>query len=113
MGVFLLILLVYFYFLKKNLNFYLILACAIFFILGFLNSNLLTPLNKTWIKFGDLLGKFISPIILILVYFVVIFSTKIILRIFNKDILDLNLAKDSKTYWKKRENFLSNMNKQF
>ena len=33
----------------------------IFLVLGVLNSNILTPLNKLWSKFGILLGKIISP----------------------------------------------------
>ena len=112
-GSFLLILFIYLFFSKGNLDFYLLITSAIFLILGLLNSNLLTPLNKGWIKFGYLLGKFISPIILTLIYFVIIFPTKLILKICNKDILDLNLNKEAKTYWKRKEKSISDMNKQF
>lgn len=112
-GFFLLILFIYFYFKKENLNFYLIISSATFFILGFLNSNLLTPLNKIWIKFGDLLGKITSPIIIGIMYFLVVFPTKIIITIFNKDILDLNLNKETKTYWKKKEKMANSMDNQF
>ena len=112
-GSFLLIVFIYIFFNTGNLNFYLIIASAIFFVLGIFNSNLLTPLNKVWIKFGYLLGKFVSPIILTLIYFVIIFPTKLILKIYNKDILDLNLNKEAKTYWKRKEESISNMNKQF
>ena len=110
---FLLILFIYLFFNTGNLNFYLLIASAIFFILGLLNSNLLTSLNKGWIKFGDLLGKFVSPIILALIYFVIIFPTKLILKMCNKEILDLNLNKEAKTYWKRKETSFSNMNNQF
>ena len=110
---FILILFIYLFFNTGNLNFYLIIASAIFFILGFFNSSLLTLLNKGWIKFGDLLGKFVSPIILALIYFVIIFPTKLILKICKKDILDLNLNKEAKTYWKRKETSFSNMNNQF
>ena len=110
---FILILFIYLFFNTGNLNFHLIIASAIFFILGFFNSSLLTLLNKGWIKFGDLLGKFVSPIILALIYFVIIFPTKLILKICKKDILDLNLNKEAKTYWKRKETSFSNMNNQF
>ena len=40
----------------------------IFLILGLINSKILTPLNKLWFKFGLLLGKFISPLILSLIH---------------------------------------------
>ena len=36
----------------------------IFLILGLLNSNALSPLNLLWMKFGILLGKTISPIVM-------------------------------------------------
>jgi len=39
-----------------------------FLILGLLNSKILTPLNSVWIKFGEYLGKFISPIIMMFIF---------------------------------------------
>ena len=42
----------------------------IFLILGLINSKLLTPLNKAWVKFGEILGKIIAPIVMAAVYFV-------------------------------------------
>ena len=36
----------------------------IFLVLGLLNSKLLTPLNKVWFKFGILLGKIVSPLVM-------------------------------------------------
>ena len=41
----------------------------IFLILGLLNSNVLTPLNKIWFKFGIALGKMISPIVMGIIFF--------------------------------------------
>ena len=45
---------------------------TIFFILGVINSSLLSPLNKIWFKFGLLLGKFISPLVMGLIFFLVV-----------------------------------------
>ena len=44
----------------------------IFLILGLINSKILTPLNRLWFKFGLLLGKFISPIIMGIIFFIVV-----------------------------------------
>ena len=52
-----------------NLNLYFSITSLIFLILGLLNSKLLSPLNKIWIKFGEILGVIIAPIIMALVYF--------------------------------------------
>ena len=59
----------------------------IFLILGILNSNFLTPLNKIWMKIGVLLGNIVSPIIMGIVYFGVVFPTGFLMKIFGKDIL--------------------------
>ena len=82
-------------------------------ILGLLNSRLLSPLKKIWIKFGELLGKFISPLVMFLIYFFIVFPTNLVLKILNKDILGLTIHKKKDTYWKKKEKTKSSMDNQF
>ena len=41
---------------------------VIFLVLGLTNSKILNPLNKLWFKFGILLGKFISPLIMGMIF---------------------------------------------
>ena len=99
---------------NNNTSYYLIIISIIFLFLGLRNSQLLTPLNKLWIKFGFLLGKIISPIVMAIVYFSVVFVTKIFLVLIKKDILNLKLDKNIKTYWvNKNNNEKSNMKNQF
>ena len=99
---------------NNNNSYYLIIISIIFLFLGLRNSQLLTPLNKLWIKFGFLLGKIISPIVMAIVYFSVVFVTKIFLVLMKKDILNLKLDKNIKTYWvNKNNNEKSNMKNQF
>ena len=85
----------------------------IFLILGFLNSKLLTPLNKLWFKFGILLGAFVSPIIMAIVYFIVVTPTGFIMKVFGKDILNSKFQKNKKTYWIERKKIKSSMKEQF
>ena len=85
---------------------------SIFFILGIQNSRLLTPLNILWFKFGMLLGRFVSPIVMGLVFFLVVTPTGIIMRIFKKDLLKLK-KNNSKTYWINRSESKSDMKNQF
>ena len=61
----------------------------IFLVLGLLNSSILTPLNKIWFKFGIILGKIISPVIMAIIFFLVVTPTGLIMRILRKDILNL------------------------
>ena len=97
----------------ENLNFYFITISIIFLILGLINSKLLTPLNKSWIKLGEILGIIIAPIVMALVYFVVLTPISIIVRIFGKDLLGLKFLKEKETYWIKRKKSLGSMKKQF
>ena len=97
----------------ENLNFYFITASVIFLLLGLINSKLLTPLNKSWIKLGEILGIVIAPIVMALVYFVILTPVSLIVRVFGKDLLNLKFLKEKETYWIKRKKSLGSMKKQF
>ena len=97
----------------NNLNLYFLISSGIFLILGAINSKLLTPLNKTWIKFGEILGLIIAPIVMSLVYFVILTPVSLIVRLFGKDLLGLKFIKENETYWIKRKKNLTSMDKQF
>jgi len=97
----------------NNLNLYFLITSGIFLILGAINSKLLTPLNKTWIKFGEILGLIIAPIVMSLVYFVILTPVSLIVRLFGKDLLGLKFIKEYETYWIKRKKNLTSMDKQF
>ncbi len=84
----------------------------IFLVLGLLNSKLLTPLNKVWFKFGILLGKIVSPLVMGLIFFFVVTPTGIIMRILKKDLLNLKFNKKT-TYWIEKNDPKSNMKNQF
>ena len=54
-----------------------------------MKSRFLTPLNIAWIKFGELLGVIIAPVIMGLVYFLVVLPIGIFMRVLGKDLLKL------------------------
>ena len=97
----------------NNLNLYFLITSGIFLILGALNSKLLTPLNKTWIKFGEILGLIIAPIVMGIVYFIILTPISLIVRVLGKDLLGIKLNKKIDTYWIKRKKNIGSMNKQF
>ena len=86
---------------------------GIFFILGIFNSKLLLPLNKIWFKFGMLLGNFIAPIVMGVIYFIILTPLSFLVRFFGKDLLNLKFSNKVKTYWIKRVKDLGPMDKQF
>ena len=85
---------------------------VVFLILGLLNSKILSPLNKIWFKFGILLGKIISPLVMGLIFFIVVAPIGILMRLFNKDLLNLKFNKN-KTYWTEKKEPKSKMKNQF
>ena len=97
----------------NNPNIYLIIISIIFLILGLLNSKLLSPLNSFWIKFGELLGKIIAPVVMAIIYFLILTPISLMVRLFGKDLLGVKFSKQLKTYWIKRKKDLGSMNKQF
>ena len=84
----------------------------IFLVLGLLNSSILTPLNKIWFKFGIILGKIISPVIMAIIFFLVVTPTGLIMKILRKDILNLKYNQN-KSYWIEKEGPKSKMKNQF
>ena len=84
----------------------------IFLALGSINSKILTPLNRLWFKFGLLLGRFISPLIMGIIFFIVVTPTGIIMRLFKKDLLNLKYNK-KETYWINKSGPKSKMKNQF
>ena len=87
-------------------------VAIIFFILGLINSKVLTPLNKLWFKFGLLLGKIVSPLIMGIIFFFVVTPTAFIIRIIGKDLLNLKFN-NKKTYWIEKTGPKSKMKNQF
>ena len=85
----------------------------VFFILGLINSKILTPLNKLWVKFGELLGKIIAPIVMAIIYFAVLTPLSLLIRAFGKDLLKVKFSNKVNSYWIKREKDLGTIDKQF
>ena len=85
----------------------------IFLFLGLVKSKLLTPLNKAWIKFGEILGLVIAPIVMALVYFVILTPVSLLVRLFGKDLIGMKFNKRINSYWIERKKGLNSMKKQF
>ena len=98
---------------EEDIRLWSLVLSIIFFILGILNSQLLTPLNKLWFKFGMFLGLIVSPIVMGIVYFLVVTPIGIFMRLLGKDLLKTSKAKNASTYWIKRIEKQSTMKKQF
>jgi len=78
---------------NDELRIWSLIIAIIFLVLGLINSKVLSPLNKLWFKFGLLLGKIVSPLIMGIIFFFVVTPTALIMRIIGKDLLDLKFNK--------------------
>ena len=96
----------------EDIRYWSLIISFIFFILALVNSKILTPLNKAWMKFGFLLGKIVSPIVMGIVFFFVVTPTGIIMRILGKNLLNLK-KNNQNTYWIKKDNKNNSMKNQF
>ena len=96
----------------ENISVWSLIISLIFLVLGIFNSKILSPLNRTWFKFGIFLGKIVSPIIMGIIFFAVVTPTGIVMRLFKKDLLNLKLN-NNKSYWIKKTDIKSKMKNQF
>ena len=96
----------------QNLRFWSLIVAIIFLALGLLNSKILTPLNKIWFKFGLLLGRIVSPVIMSIIFFFVVTPISFVMKILGKDILNLK-RNNNNTYWVEKSGPKSKMKNQF
>ena len=90
-----------------------VIVSSIFLLLGLINSKLLYPLYLIWVKFGELIGKIVAPLVMALVYFLILTPISLLVRLFGKDLIGMKFSNDIKSYWIKRKKNLGSMDKQF
>ena len=85
---------------------------VVFLSITVFKSSILLPLNKAWFKFGIILGQIISPLIMGAIFFLVVTPIGLLMRLFNKDLLNLKFNR-SKSYWTEKSGPKSKMKNQF
>jgi hypothetical protein len=78
-----------------------VLAVA-FLVAAFAFQGVLAPLNRLWMRFGLLLHRIVSPIVLGIMFFGVITPMGVLMRALGKDLLRLRLDKAAGSYWIER-----------
>ena len=69
-----------------------------FLVATLVNPDLLLPLNRLWMRFGQLLGMIISPIVMGIIFFGLFTPMSLTMRLFRRDELRLRF-KNKKTHW--------------
>jgi len=68
-----------------------------------LRPDLLAPFNALWFRFGLLLHRVVSPVILALLFFTTVAPVGLLMRAFGKDPLRLKKDRAADSYWILRE----------
>ena len=98
---------------NHGIRFWSLIIGFIFLFLGMVKSPLLKPLNLIWFKFGFFLGKLIAPIVIGIVYFIVVFPTFLLLKLFKRNYLNIKYERNKSSYWINVENKQTTMRDQF
>jgi len=61
-------------------------------------AEILSPLNRFWMRFGELLGKVVSPIVLSFIFFSIFVPVSLFFKLIGRDELKLRRAL-STSYW--------------
>jgi len=80
-----------------------LLICVFFAISSLILPKLLTPLNRLWAMFGQLMHKITNPLLMGLVFFLTVLPTGIVLRILGKDPMRRKIDPQAKSYWLERK----------
>jgi len=78
-------------------------VAAVFAVIALTKPTLLAGFNRLWIKLGLLLGKFVSPIALGILFFGVLTPIGIVMRLVGKDPLRLKRDAAAGSYWIQRK----------
>jgi|SaaInl4_150m_RNA_FD_contig_21_237626_length_440_multi_4_in_0_out_0_1 hypothetical protein len=80
-----------------------LLVSAFFIIIAFVYPNILSLPNKLWHRFGFFLGSIVSPLVMMVLFFLVITPVGFIVRRLGKDLLKKNLDDNLESYWIDRD----------
>ena len=72
---------------------------VLFLAAALLYPAVLNSFNRAWLKFGLLLHRLVSPIVMGLVFFGTVLPTGLIMRAMGKDLLRLKQQPDTESYW--------------
>lgn len=75
----------------------------VFLAVSLVAPALLGPFNRLWLKFGDLLHRITSPVVLGVMFFGVITPVGWFMRLAGKDLLRMKFDPHSTSYWVRRE----------
>ncbi|MFO1116645.1 MAG: SxtJ family membrane protein [Beijerinckiaceae bacterium] len=87
-------------------------VCAVLFVAGLLVPTRLGPVQRGWMRLGEAIGRFMTPVTMGIVYFLAITPVGLIMRAIGKNPMIARTATDS--FWIARDDEgRSNLERQF
>ena len=92
---------------EKDWYFYLLVVSTVFLFLGLIRPFLLKPIHEIWMTLAILIGWFMTRLIIIILFYLVVTPIGLLARFFGKDFLDTKFNRNVDSYWvsKKTINF--------
>ena len=88
---------------KDRHNWMALIATAILFcVTGFFRPGLLGGIYRYWMKFSEVMGRFMTAVILVSFFFLVVTPIGVVGRLSGKKSLSCGFESSSKSYWKER-----------
>lgn len=78
-------------------------AAAVLAVITLTRAQWLSPAKRAWMKFGELLNKVVSPVVMAVIFFVVFTPIAYFMRLAGRDSLARRFEPMAPTYWKRRE----------
>lgn len=78
---------------------YMMAVAVCFLVLAFAAPGLLRPLNRAWFRFGLMLSRITTPLVMGIIFFVALTPIALIMRALGKDPLRLRRHSGQVSYW--------------
>lgn len=81
---------------------WLLAAAAVMALVTTMRAAWLAPLNRAWMKLGELMGRVVSPLVLGIIFFGVFAPVGMVMRLFGRDALSRSFDAAKRSYWVER-----------
>ena len=89
---------------QKSCYWYFLILSSVFLFLSLFFPAVLKPVRKLWMTLSNIMGWVMTRVILIFLFYAVVTPTALLIRVLNKDILNIKFAKNSlDSYWLPKE----------
>ena len=90
---------IFFWWRDKDFSLYFLIVSPVFIVFGLALPNVLKPVQKAWLTFSKILGRFMTGLILTILFYAVVTPIGLFLRLMGKDPLAIKSSPAVESYW--------------